>query len=72
MSDTVSVAELEAQQVELLPARTVLSTFTTKGEGGTSSGKGFSLSPTALLGLTGNGYGAPGTNADGYSGTSES
>ena len=71
MSDTVSVAELDGQHVELLPARTVLSMFIA-GDGGTGGngtdgvGKlgirmlGFDLIPGG-----GNGYGSPGTSANG-------
>jgi hypothetical protein len=38
MSDTVNIAELEEQYVELLPARTVLSMFSADGGGAASNG----------------------------------
>lgn len=39
MSDALSFAEIDGQHMELLPARTVMSTFTMGGgDGGTSSG----------------------------------
>ena len=40
MSDTVSFAELDGQHVELLPARTVLSTFSARDGGGLLDGLG--------------------------------
>ena len=43
MSDSLTFAELDAQQVELLPARTVMSVFQLTGtgpSGGSSTAKG--------------------------------
>ena len=37
MSDALSSAELDGQRVELLPARTVLSTFVQGSDGGTGA-----------------------------------
>jgi len=67
MSDPVSLAELEKQHVELLPARTVLSTLTTPGDSDTSTP---SLGSTAmsLLGINQGGNGADGTATDGNTG----
>jgi hypothetical protein len=72
MSDAVSFAELEAQHVEVLPARTVLSTLSTPGESSANSGTNSppSLGTTAmsLLGINPGGNGADGTNTDGDGG----
>jgi hypothetical protein len=38
MSDALTLAEIDAQHVELLPARTVLSLFMTAGGGGARGG----------------------------------
>jgi hypothetical protein len=54
MSDTLTFAELDAQQVELLPARTVLSLFSVSGGKGGDGGKG---------GAGGSGTGGLGVNA---------
>ena len=48
MSDALSFAELYGQHGELLPARTVLSTFITADPNGSSGGSG-SSSPGDLL-----------------------
>ncbi|MBV8539153.1 MAG: hypothetical protein JO063_04025 [Pseudonocardiales bacterium] len=68
MSDALSFAELDGQQVELLPARTVLSTFTQGADGGTAidgtDGVGV-IGINRLIPGGGNGYGTPGSNADG-------
>ncbi|MGH3847742.1 MAG: hypothetical protein ACRDR6_27235 [Pseudonocardiaceae bacterium] len=47
MSDNVTFAELEAQHVELLPARTVLSMISLSASGapGTGSGPGYKSPP---------------------------
>jgi hypothetical protein len=72
MSDALSFAELDGQQVELLPARTVLSMFAQGTDGGHASN---GTDGSGLIGLDrfipggGNGFGAPGGNADGSSGT---
>ncbi|MFY9808225.1 MAG: hypothetical protein WCC38_06610 [Pseudonocardiaceae bacterium] len=71
MSDTVSCAELDGQQVELLPARTVLSTIWPRvpigdaNGGGSSGGRGTLSSAMSMLGLAGSGHGTTGANADG-------
>ncbi|MDQ2883774.1 MAG: hypothetical protein M3Y48_22120 [Actinomycetota bacterium] len=54
MSDTLSFAELEAQQVELLPARTVLSLISLAkkpGPGANGSGAGGGMGGGAIQGL---------------------
>ncbi|MGH3685485.1 MAG: hypothetical protein ACRDQY_20230 [Pseudonocardiaceae bacterium] len=70
MSDTVNVAELDGQHVELLPARTVLSLFSTADGGGASNG----LPGIGTLGIkvldiplggNSNGYGGAGASANG-------
>ncbi len=77
MSDELSFAELDGQHVELLPARTVLSTFSTQGTDGGTGGHGSDCTGTVgvvMLGrdLLGNGggncVGTPGASADGTSG----
>jgi hypothetical protein len=50
MSDALSFHEIDGQHVELLPARTVMSMFTT-AEGGDAGGQGIS----GLLGIVLNG-----------------
>jgi len=84
MSDALSFAEIEGQQVELLPARTVMSLVSAHGAGrggnagaGGPGGKGrggigINLLNINLLGdqdnTAGNGVGGPGGDADGGSG----
>ncbi|MGH3773476.1 MAG: hypothetical protein ACRDRW_19140 [Pseudonocardiaceae bacterium] len=64
MSDALSFAELDGQQVELLPTRTVLSTFTHGTNGGDATGTiGVATSFLGNL-IHGNSYGTPGTNAN--------
>jgi hypothetical protein len=73
MSDTVSFAELDGQHVELLPARTVMSTFSigrtdsnTGADGLPGIGTlGISALGRDLLPGGGNGVGMPGGNASG-------
>ncbi len=71
MSDTVSFAELEGQDAELLPARTVLSLFSagdagTGTNGGDAFGKlGINLAGVPLIPGGGNAIGANGTPANG-------
>lgn len=69
MSDVLSFAEFDGTDVELLPARTVLSMFT-QGSGSNNHGPGVDLSLTKWLGLDGNGYGPAGADANGSSGDS--
>lgn len=61
MSDAMSFAQLSDQCVELLPARTVLSTFhagtAANGEPGTHGAKGQSVSKFSFLGIFGWGGG---------------
>ncbi len=51
MSDTLSFAELEAQHVELLPARTVLSLFSISGGGSSSNVGGNGQSAVGTVGI---------------------
>ncbi len=57
MSDAMNCAELAAQHVELLPARTVLSLFTTDllgaGESGTRGENGQGMKGFTFLGMFG-------------------
>lgn len=56
MSDNLTFAELEAQHVELLPARTVLSLFSLGrgGRGDSNPGTGFNwMSPSPVAGIPG-------------------
>jgi hypothetical protein len=71
MSDALSFAELDGQQVELLPARTVLSMFAQGTDGGHASNGTDSMGLIGIAGIPGdgNGVGSPGGNADGGSGT---
>ncbi len=66
MSDTVSLAELDGQHVELLPARTVLSMFSAQGPGGLTPdevARGF----LSVLGFASSSPGADGSSDDGGS-----
>jgi len=65
MSDTVSFPELDRQHVELLPARTVLSMFSTVGEG-VIPGGGSPLDVVKTV--TGMGTGVEGSNGTGDTG----
>ncbi len=78
MSDALSFAEIDGQQVELLPARTVMSMFVVKsgGDGGVggaggkgTGGIGVNLITVDALGdqvnSAGNGIGGPGGSANG-------
>ncbi|MGQ0719847.1 MAG: hypothetical protein ACT4NP_21500 [Pseudonocardiales bacterium] len=72
MSDTVSFSELDGQRVELLPARTVLSTFSVQDTGGTPPG---GLAPDQLtqgalkfLGIVSTSPGADGSSDSGNNG----
>ncbi len=67
MSNTLSFAEIEGQHVELLPARTVMSMFSTHGScngGDARGGIGINLLNIALLGdqdnSAGNAWGGQG------------
>ncbi len=75
MSDPVGFAELEAQHVELLPSRTVLSMFIIQGDNGggsgTDSGPSFGTAAMALLGMNPGGDGADGTSNDGDNGAAK-
>lgn len=67
MSDTVSCAELDGQRVELLPARTVLTTFTQAANGSDAFG-GIGLGIPILDKLfpgSGNAVGGNGASANG-------
>ncbi|MDQ2881080.1 MAG: hypothetical protein M3Y48_07480 [Actinomycetota bacterium] len=71
MSDKVSLAELDGQHPELLPARTVLSLFSA-GDGGTGTNGGDAVGTLGLNVLnhplipgSGNAVGAAGMSADG-------
>lgn len=70
MSDAVSFAELEAQHVEVLPARTVLSTLTAPGESANNGTDAPSVGSIAMavLGINQGGDGADGTNTGGNGG----
>jgi hypothetical protein len=72
MSDTVSFAELDGQHVELLPARTVMSTFSIRRTDSTGPNGapgigtlGISLSGRDVVPGGGNGVGMSGGNASG-------
>ncbi|MGH3717803.1 MAG: hypothetical protein ACRDRI_02990 [Pseudonocardiaceae bacterium] len=72
MSDALSFTELDGQQVELLPARTVLSMFAQGTDGGHAANgiDGIGTLGLKTLGLdiipgSGNGVGGPGGNANG-------
>ncbi|MGH3515304.1 MAG: hypothetical protein ACRDQI_03340 [Pseudonocardiaceae bacterium] len=82
MSDALSSAELDAQRVELLPSRTVLSLFSAAGRGGNGGlgapggvgrgGLGANLINANILGdqtnLAGSGVGGEGGGAAGGTG----
>ena len=77
MSDTVSVADLDGQHVELLPARTVLSMFSAGGKspipgGGLIPGSSLGSFLTQAAGLPGMNSGADGSNTDGAAGANKS
>ena len=65
MSDALTLAEIDAQHVELLPARTVLSLFVTSGGG--RGGLGLNLINLNLFGdqtnTAGDGFGGAGGTA---------
>ncbi|MGH3833617.1 MAG: hypothetical protein ACRDRS_24805 [Pseudonocardiaceae bacterium] len=74
MSDALSFTELAGQHVELLPARTVLSTFVqgTNGANGADSVGTIGLGGVPIVGKmfpllsgAGNAVGSPGGNANG-------
>ena len=77
MSDALSFAEIDGQHLELLPARTVMSTFTMGGgDGGTGGAGGSGQGGIGLnvlninvagtqVNSAGNGVGAAGGSADG-------
>jgi hypothetical protein len=71
MSDTVSFDELDRQHVELLPARTVLSMFSTQGPDGPIPGDAGAFI-TQVTGLGGMTSGSEGSSVDGGSGTENS
>ncbi len=77
MSDALNCAEFDGQQVELLPARTVLSMFAqgTDGGYGTGGAPGIGNFGLRILGIdippgsnAGNGVGGPGGGANGGAG----
>lgn len=68
MPNTVSFAELDRQHVELLPARTVLSMFSTQGPDGANPGGDLGALVTQATGLGGMSSGEGGSNTDGGSG----
>lgn len=49
MFDALSFAEIDGQHAELLPARTVLSLFSTSGKGGNESAEACSLNQAGLV-----------------------
>ncbi|HEY3895564.1 MAG TPA: hypothetical protein VGL88_09370 [Pseudonocardiaceae bacterium] len=72
MSDELNFTELDAQQVELLPARTVLSMLARGNDGGVGgngtdgAGKlGIKVLNIPLIPGGGNGFGTPGGSANG-------
>ncbi|MGH3781893.1 MAG: hypothetical protein ACRDRO_15045 [Pseudonocardiaceae bacterium] len=71
MSDKVSLAELDEQHLELLPARTVLSLFSAGNGGNAGNGQdaigklGINLADIPLIPGGGNAVGAPGAPANG-------
>ncbi len=66
MPSTRSDAQFTAQQAELLPARTVLSTFTRAGDGGQNGGgKNLLDGLTVHIPLLDKVLGSPGTGTDG-------
>ncbi|MGH3821264.1 MAG: hypothetical protein ACRDRA_00225 [Pseudonocardiaceae bacterium] len=66
MSHVLSFTYLEQQQVELLPARTVLSMFATQGTD-SGSGDGFGPALVKMLGMTSGGHSTPGPDgSDGH------
>lgn len=75
MSDTVSFVELDGQHVELLPARTVLSTFSAS-DAGTTPGLGgpdqLAQGVMDFLITGGSNSGADGSGNDGNGGASDS
>ena len=69
MSNTVSFAELDGQHVELLPARTVLSMFSTQGPDGPTPGGDLGAVVTQVTGLGGMTSGSEGSSTEGSSGS---
>jgi hypothetical protein len=76
MSDALSFAEIDGQHVELLPARTVMSTFRTGGGGdGGTGGKGGSaqgglgINLLSGIGILGTGVASAGDAAGGNGGS---
>jgi hypothetical protein len=69
MSHILTFACIEQQHVELLPARTVLSTFAAKGNGG-DKGSGLGEAVLTMLGMTQGGQSTPGH--DGQAGHGDS
>lgn len=71
MSDIVSFAELEGQHLELLPARTVLSLFSTANGGNAGNGEGavgtmgITVAGIPLIPGGGNATGGDGVTANG-------
>jgi hypothetical protein len=68
MSDALNSAELDRQSVELLPARTVLSTFVQSGANGSDAFGGIGLGIPILDKLfpgSGNAVGGAGQSANG-------
>ncbi len=68
MSDMLSCAEVDGQRVELLPARTVLSTFVQGGANGTDSFGGVGIGLPVLDKIfpgSGNAVGGAGQSANG-------
>jgi hypothetical protein len=54
MSDTVSSAEIDGQHVELLPARTAMSLFTTQGASPPRGGLGLAVPVMPIMPIGGN------------------
>lgn len=60
MSHALSFSCLAQQHAELLPARTVLSTFAIHASDGSGGGEGFGPELVKMLGVTSGGQGTPG------------
>ena len=72
MSDALSFAEIDGQHVELLPARTVLSLFSTGtggngGDGGSAQG-GLGINILSGIGILGTGIASAGSAVGGDGG----
>jgi hypothetical protein len=72
MSDALSFVEIEGQHVELLPARTVMSTFRAGGgneggDGGSAQG-GVGVNVLSGIGVLGTGVASGGDAAGGHGG----